>query len=477
MYMWRRPFLYIFFSSSVGILGGYFFFSLGALYSFIFILSVSVIFMILFLKTRFHIFFLFFLSMLISMWIVYPNFHELRILKGMEDRKMGLTGRIVSLKGEKLVLDKVRVHILGDETGKWIVLRNKVSLKLSTRYLGEKYLKVGSWVFSEGYLRITKYYPFLNFKSSFGKTSIVPYEDSILTMLLHWMGDMRRNYEDYLKEFESGDTVSEIFLGNIPKGERKDLLVRSGIYHFFVVSGMHVGMFSTLVFSIFLFLFKRRRIAISLTILFTLMYSSMIGFSLPAVRACVIIISFLFLKLLDYKQDQFNILGFSGLVLLVLDPVSILSWSFHLSFTAAGAYMYVSSIIREKRGYITKFVLPTSLSTLLILPLIILYFGIIPLFSIPLSLILSPVVFPYVILLSSLSFITFTLKLHLVSSILLYALQPIVDFLRLILKLISVVPYHFIEVENIYLRVLLFSMISFVMIMSFLILSRKTKIF
>ena len=476
MKMWKRPFLYLFLSSSIGVLFGHiFFFSSSPFLPFV--LLMLIIFLVLFfLKSRFPIFLLTIFSLALSLLMTYPYFWELRILKDFEGKKIGMTGRIVSIKGENLILDEVRIHRIGDEVGSWISLRNKVRFKLKERYRGKEYLKIGSWIFSEGELSITSYYPFLSFRSEFDRTSVIPFFNSITTCVLNRIGDLRKSFEEYLDQFEFGDVVSNVFFGGSIPEDRKDLLVKTGIYHFFVVSGLHVGIFSSFISSLLLFLIRNRKIALSFSILFVFIYGTMIGFSIPSLRACVVVSLFLFFDTLEYKQDPFNVLGLAGFILFLMDPISVLSWSFHLSFVSAGTYTLSSSPVGRGKNPILKILLSTSLATSMILPLTILYFGLLPLFSIPLSLLLSPVVFPYLISLSSLSFMMFSLKLRFLSTIFLYAMEPALDFLDLVLKGISKIPFYFLKLENPHLRVLLFFSISCAMAIIILVLIGKRKI-
>ncbi|MEJ2696367.1 MAG: DNA internalization-related competence protein ComEC/Rec2 [Candidatus Sulfobium sp.] len=123
----------------------------------------------------------------------------------------------------------------------------------------------------------------------------------------------------------------------------------TGLAHLLSISGTHFGLFSVILFGIFLFLLRRlpyrplQRLTIFLTppqaaallcIPFMLMYLGISGGKVPAVRSFVMISLFLAGLLLGRKGFWLNSLFFAAFVLAVWDPAVILSLSFQFSFIA-----------------------------------------------------------------------------------------------------------------------------------------------
>jgi competence protein ComEC len=107
---------------------------------------------------------------------------------------------------------------------------------------------------------------------------------------------------------------------------------RTGTFHLFVVSGLHVALVAAALF----WLLRRIRLpqsaAVLLTIILTTGYALLTGFGLPAQRALVMVSVYLLARWLDRDTNALNALGAAALAVLVLSPRALLETSFQMTF-------------------------------------------------------------------------------------------------------------------------------------------------
>jgi competence protein ComEC len=107
---------------------------------------------------------------------------------------------------------------------------------------------------------------------------------------------------------------------------------RTGTFHLFVVSGLHVALLAAALF----WLLKRTRIneglAVLLAILTATAYAELTGFGVPAQRALLMTSIYLIARWLDREITALNALGAASLAVLVLDPRALTQASFQMTF-------------------------------------------------------------------------------------------------------------------------------------------------
>jgi competence protein ComEC len=109
---------------------------------------------------------------------------------------------------------------------------------------------------------------------------------------------------------------------------------RTGSFHLFVVSGMHVGLLAGLVFWLARRLKLRDWLATVLTIALTFGYAVLTGFGAPVQRALFMTVIFLIARLLSRDRNVLNALGAAALGVLVLSPAALFEASFQMTFLA-----------------------------------------------------------------------------------------------------------------------------------------------
>ncbi|MFH1640225.1 MAG: DNA internalization-related competence protein ComEC/Rec2 [Chloroflexota bacterium] len=198
--------------------------------------------------------------------------------------------------------------------------------------------------------------------------------------------------------------------GNIP-GDVKTSFSRSGIMHLLAISGVHLSIIAGILSGLGAWLFGRRYgIHILLTLGVIWLYALLVGFQPPVVRSAIMASIFLVAELLGRQRSALTALSFAAAVMLALSPQALWRVSFQMSFLAMVGLILLSPPLKlwgrkavsitlgeeRKASAIAVFVtdsLATALSaTLVILPLLAGYFGVIPLMGLPATVLAMPLI-------------------------------------------------------------------------------------
>ena len=163
-------------------------------------------------------------------------------------------------------------------------------------------------------------------------------------------------------------------------GTKTDFSV-SGISHIVAVSGLHVSILFSLVT---LITFRKRFVTALLGIPVLALFAAMTGFTPSVCRACLMCGLMMLGNLLNREYDGPAALSFSGLVLLLVNPLVITSVSYQLSFASvAGIFLFAPGLrkwmlsLRSGRfwTYLSASVSVTLGATVATVPLCAYYFG------------------------------------------------------------------------------------------------------
>ncbi|WP_255460681.1 DNA internalization-related competence protein ComEC/Rec2 [Edaphobacter albus] len=123
---------------------------------------------------------------------------------------------------------------------------------------------------------------------------------------------------------------------------------RTGSFHLFVVSGMHVALLAGMVFWIFEKLRLHRWLSTILTLALMTIYALLTGFGAPVQRALFMTAVFLIARLLSRKGNVLNALGAAALAELVWSPGSLFEASFQMTFLAIVAIAGIAVPLGER---------------------------------------------------------------------------------------------------------------------------------
>lgn len=123
---------------------------------------------------------------------------------------------------------------------------------------------------------------------------------------------------------------------------------RTGSFHLFVVSGMHVALLAGIVFWALRKLRFRRWLATLATLSSMTLYALLTGFGAPVQRALFMTAIFLLARLLSRKGGVLNALGAAALAELVWSPSSLFEASFQMTFLAIIAIAGIAVPVGER---------------------------------------------------------------------------------------------------------------------------------
>lgn len=123
---------------------------------------------------------------------------------------------------------------------------------------------------------------------------------------------------------------------------------RTGSFHLFVVSGLHLALLAGLIFLLMRKLRVPQLPATLITLLLSAAYALLTGFGLPVQRALWMTVVFLVTRLLSRDQNPLNALGIAALGLLVLSPSDLFSSSLQMTFLAIFAIAGVAIPLGER---------------------------------------------------------------------------------------------------------------------------------
>lgn len=202
--------------------------------------------------------------------------------------------------------------------------------------------------------------------------------------------------------------------------QEKQLIKALGIAHLFAISGLHIGLLFMFSFVLINFLLKKTLPAARLgwfswylthicALSVCLIYGYLSGFSLPTQRALVMLIITVFIFSNKQKIGLFDLLIVALWLILLMDPLAVLSSSLWLSFTAMSiifVFIWGAKIVIQEATlkplpwwqksalrmlfFIKGLVLLQLLLTLFMLPIQLINFSAISLFSLMINLVAIP---------------------------------------------------------------------------------------
>ncbi|MCM8771533.1 MAG: competence protein ComEC family protein [Candidatus Omnitrophica bacterium] len=188
----------------------------------------------------------------------------------------------------------------------------------------------------------------------------------------------------------------------------KELGIKSGIYHLFVISGLHIGFLIILLKLIFIPFQKinnvKPKLFPSLTLIILWFYNSLCGFRIPVTRAVLMVSFHLISEILEREIGLIKSFFFSCFLLLFLNPFYIYSTSFLLSYLATAGILLIPQIFNFnfKKNYIINLFIISLSAQISVLPIIFYNFG----YFYPLGFINNLIFTPLVGFITALSFIS-----------------------------------------------------------------------
>ena len=264
----------------------------------------------------------------------------------------------------------------------------------------------------------------------------------------YWRSRLTFAVDDYCSGCSHSGLIKALLLGfrgDITLADR-NLLQSSGTAHLLAISGLHVGMVALVMFALGGYCWRpgfyycglnRLQMAAILAIMAASIYAALAGFSLPTVRALVMLIVMTLALLLGNRINLLQSLALAVAIILLLDPRAVGSTSFWLSSCALLVIAFVQfRLPRRMRGWQQLLVLQCGFALLFAPPGLLLFEQFNPA-GLPANMVAIPVisfiVLPAVLLggLLSLADIAFARPLFVLAD---GVLQLLLDYLEFLLS-------------------------------------------
>ena len=145
------------------------------------------------------------------------------------------------------------------------------------------------------------------------------------------------------------------------KDDQWQVLTATGTNHLVAISGLHIGLVAGAIYFLVSFLMKymafslqrmpAHKTAAICALIAAFLYAMLAGFAIPTQRALVMTSVIMLGILLNKRFSYFQILSFALLAVLIIDPFSVMSAGFWLSFIAVAAILYAMQGRLNPKGW------------------------------------------------------------------------------------------------------------------------------
>lgn len=228
-------------------------------------------------------------------------------------------------------------------------------------------------------------------------------DDSNNSFVFNALRDIRYNIVAMINE--GFDERANVFLRGVILGEKaldtesNDNFQQLGIAHILAVSGLHVGYIYLLIHFISRILRIGKGAELIIIVVFLYCYCYLVGFSISVIRASLMLLILELSRFYDKKYDTLNVLTLLGTLLLLINPYTLFTPGFQLSFGCVLAitliYPYLNNKIKFHSGildYIKSMGILTISIQVGVLPLMIYHFNSISMLSVVANILIVPIV-------------------------------------------------------------------------------------
>jgi len=200
----------------------------------------------------------------------------------------------------------------------------------------------------------------------------------------HWRQKISEQIDKVIKKSPQRALIKALAIGIRDEidDEAWRLFRRTGTVHLLAISGLHIGLVATLVYFFSHWIWARigvlritpQTVAAYSALLIALFYAALAGFSVPTQRALVMLIVVMFSIIYQRHIKLTDSLSFALLIILIINPLSVLSSGFWLSFCAVSLILYTHAKRLGKTSLVLRVTKIHFLSALGLAPLLMLFF-------------------------------------------------------------------------------------------------------
>ena len=319
-------------------------------------------------------------------------------------------------------------------------LKGNISLSLNNYTNLEDIYKVGDIIVFNSTLKPTKFYDEKSkeIETFYIKSNIRYLTDYIDLSEITIIGS-NLTLAEKLKEYNRSLLISNMgeIEGNLAYSllygdkstsnkETLNLFKYSGVIHMFSVSGLHVSLIVSILFFFLKKLKINSKISFGICSAVLLIFCYLCSFTSSVVRATIMSLVYLLSLVVNRKNDILNSVSIAGIILLILNPLTLFDGGFQLSFMAVFGILLCSNIFNKIKfkNKILKYVFGLTAVTIstqiAIFPILAKFYGYFAtwsifanLISIPIFSVFYPILFVFNLLVLILPFISFILYLPL----------------------------------------------------------------
>ncbi|MCD6574213.1 ComEC family competence protein [Candidatus Aerophobetes bacterium] len=357
-----------------------------------------------------------FLSGLLYLWVCYLPSKDDISKYAFSGESIVITGRIVSSpylrEGKRkritFIMKPVWVEVQGKEG------KERVNGKLwVTSFSPYRYYGYGDIVKVRGKLSIPgnkqgksrfDWRGYLSYQGiwtqvSTGKIEVVKRNKGSSFLLLAFStGRWMRNKIKRFLPYPYSSVLKGIMLGDkedLPSGVLNNFRI-TGTAHVLVVSGLHIGLLLFIVFFIVRLFGFSQKVALAVALPFVIWYALISGLRPPIVRATLMATIGIICYFLDREVPLVIVLFLAAFFILLINPLSLFTVSFQLSFLATGGIILLLPYFEKKFDFLPEFLkraFSVSVAAQLsLLPVFAFYFKQFPLIGFVTNIIIIPLI-------------------------------------------------------------------------------------
>lgn len=164
--------------------------------------------------------------------------------------------------------------------------------------------------------------------------------------------NIKNKIENALSKSETSPWIVALSVGERNGIDQKEweVLRNTGTNHLMAIAGLHIGSISGFIFALVNLIWRRFPKLILIlpsshagaiaALVFAISYSTLAGFSIPTQRACIMLATFSVFLLIRRHNSAWNAWATGLIIVLLINPLSVLSESFYLSFGSVALIIY-----------------------------------------------------------------------------------------------------------------------------------------
>ncbi|WP_275669614.1 DNA internalization-related competence protein ComEC/Rec2 [Metabacillus litoralis] len=211
-----------------------------------------------------------------------------------------------------------------------------------------------------------------------------------------------------------------------------------GIVHLLAISGLHVGLLVGGIYFLLIFFGITHEKSKIIMIIFLPIYMVLTGGAPSVLRASMMVIIYFVLQLLKQKVPPLDVISFTYLCLLFINPYYLFQIGFQLSFVVSFGLLLSSRILQYFTSWILKLTTVSLIAQICGIPLLLSNFYEFSLISLPMNMIFVP--FYSFIILPLAIVATFTLSIPFIGPLFVYLITSLLELSHQLVLFASTIP-------------------------------------